>query len=166
MAYDAAMPDLHPDVAVLAPLLGTWEGAGAGEYPTIEDFAYRESSTFGHVGKPFLAYSQKTVADDDGRPLHSESGYVRVPVPGRVELVLAHPTGLTEIGEGTIEETDAGFVIDVRSSSIGASASAKDVTIAERTIEVADDRLTYSFRMAAVGRPLLHHLAAELRRIG
>ncbi|WP_179466748.1 peroxynitrite isomerase [Mycolicibacterium vinylchloridicum] len=158
------MPELHPDVAVLAPLLGTWAGAGAGEYPTIDSFGYREEITLGHVGKPFLTYSQRTRASDDGRPLHAETGYLRVPSPGRIELVVAHPTGVTEIDEGTLSVERHGLTIEVASTSIGLTGSAKSVTALSRSFRLDGDRLTYSVSMAAVGVPLTHHLAATLRR--
>lgn len=158
------MPDLHPDLAVLAPLLGTWAGEGAGEYPTIEPFGYLEEVTVGHVGKPFLTYSQRTRAVDDGRPLHAETGYLRLPAPNRIELVVVHPTGVTEIDEGALSADGAALAIEVDSTSIGLTGSAKSVTALSRSIHIDGDVLTYTLRMAAVGVPLTHHLAATLHR--
>lgn len=157
-------PNLHPSLALLAPLLGTWTGTGAGEYPTIPSFSYLEEVTFGHVGKPFLAYGQKTKATDDGRPLHAETGYLRMPSPGRVELVLAHPTGITEIQEGTLTISGDVVELELTATSIGQTASAKDVSALARSFRIDGDELVYTLRMGAVGQPLQHHLAATLHR--
>lgn len=158
------MPELHSDIAVLAPLLGTWVGRGAGEYPTIEPFTYAEEVTFGHVGKPFLSYTQRTKALGDGRPLHGETGYLRVPSPGRVEWVLAHPTGVTELEEGLLTVRADVIEMELASSAIGRTASAKDISALSRSFRLEGDAMTYTVRMAAVGQPLQHHLAASLTR--
>ena len=159
-------PELHPDLAALAPLLGEWAGRGSGEYPTIEPFDYLEEVVFGHVGKPFLTYGQKTNAVADGRPLHAETGYLRVPRPGQVELVLAHPTGVSEIELGTYREADGVIEVDVSASAIGLTPSAKQVSALARRFRIDGDELSYSVQMGAVGQPLQHHLAAVLHRKG
>jgi hypothetical protein len=156
--------DLHPSVAGLAPLLGVWAGQGRGVYPTIEPFEYLEEITFGHVGKPFLSYVQKTRTVSDGRPLHAEFGYLRVPAPGRIELILAHPTGVTELAEGDLSVRDATIEVELVATTIGRSASAKEVTALGRSIRIDGDELTYTVHMGAVGQPLQQHLTATLRR--
>lgn len=153
-------PELHPEIEPLAFLLGHWVGEGAGRYPTIAPFRYGEDVRFRHVGKPFLAYVQRTWALDDGRPLHAESGYWRLKDAERVELVLAHPTGIVEVEQGRLEAT----ALSLATTAISSSASAKAVDRLERDVLVTGDVLRYELRMAAVGQPLQHHLAAELRR--
>ncbi len=162
------MPELHPALQPLAPLLGTWRGSGTGSYPTIDDFAYVEEITFGHVGKPFLAYGQKTRDAGTDLPLHAESGYWRVTgadgatAPG-IEVVLAHPTGVLESLAGDLDPDRPGL-FDLRSTVVVGSPTAKSVTEVHRRFVLDGDTLGYTVAMAAVGQPLTHHLAATLTR--
>jgi len=162
-------PVLHPDVAALAPLLGTWTGSGEGHYPTIEPFSYTEEVTFGHAGKPFLAYRQATRRSDTGLPAHAEAGYLRGVGGDRLELVLAQPSGVAELAEGTVTGTgtvDGPLVVHLVTVQVARTATAKEVTRVERTVTVAGDVLRYDLSMAAVGEPHQHHLRAELHRTG
>jgi hypothetical protein len=158
------LPELHPDLEALAPLLGSWAGQGAGKYPTIQPFEYLEEVVFSHLGKPFLAYAQKTRAVADGRPLHAETGYLRVPQPGRVELVLAHPNGITEIEVGAYTVTGDVIELALSTTAIGLAPTAKEVTALGRSLRIDGDELSYSVQMSAVGQPLQDHLTAVLYR--
>ena len=165
-------PELSAVLAPLAALVGTWVGAGAGSYPTIEAFGYTEQIEIHPVpGKPLLAYRSATRASDDGRTLHGESGFWRVVGPDdggatRVELVVAQGSGIVEATEGTVDTT--GDVTDVvlASSVVTGTSSAKSVTATARRYRVAGETLTYDLDMAAVGKPLLPHLHATLTRHG
>jgi len=154
---------MHPDVESIAFLIGTWRGEGRGVYPTIPSFDYGEEVRFAAVpGKPFLTYQQRTWALDDQRPLHAEAGYWRPKPEGRLEVVLAHPTGLAEIEEGMVVEG----TINLVATSIGRATTAKDVVGLTRRFElVGPDVLRYEVRLAAAGQPLQGHLTAELRRV-
>lgn len=157
---------LHPDVAQLGFLLGTWAGQGEGDYPTISPFRYTEESIFWHVGKPYIGYRQRTWKADDGFASHSESGYWRSPGEGQVELVVAHHNGLVEVAEGHLElDSDREeAVVETASTVIAGTRSAKDVSSLARRITVTGDALAYTLEMAAVGVPLGFHLEARLSR--
>ena len=161
----AVMEELHPDCEPLRLLLGTWRGEGHGDFPSIEPFGYLEEVTFGHVGKPFLAYSQKTRHKDTGQPLHAETGYWRTAASDTLEVVLAHATGVSEITEGTFALHGDELRIKLATCHIGITATAQEVTQVVRTITATHQTLTYTLDMAAVGLPLQRHLEATLRKL-
>jgi hypothetical protein len=152
--------ELHAAVRPISFLIGTWQGEGAGEYPTIQPFNYGEEVRFWHVGKPFLLYTQRTWSTDDRRPLHAEAGYLRAVGGDRLEFVVAQAIGLTEIEEGHVRDN----LIELSSSSLARTPTAKPVTGVKRKVRVNDDLLEYELSMSMASVPLTHHLSAALRR--
>jgi hypothetical protein len=158
-------PELHPDLEPLKFLLGDWEGAGVGGYPTIESFRFGQELSFSHIGKPYLIYTSRTWRLDDegnlGQALARESGYWRAHSDGRIELILAHPTGIAEIyiGEAT------GTRIELRTDLVARTETAKDYTAGHRLYGLIGEDLGYAYDMAAEGQSLQSHLSAQLKRV-
>ena len=155
----------HPDLAPIEFLLGRWEGAGVGGYPTIESFQFGQEITFGHNGKPFLSYVSRTwLLDADGtpgRPLATETGFWRPQAGGRLEVMLAHPTGIVEIYLGEV----TGTKIEMATDLVASTESAKEVRAGRRLYGLVGADLAYAFDMAAVGQPLQPHISAQLKRV-
>ena len=166
---------MHPDLAPLAFLVGRWEGAGIGGYPTIESFRFGQEISFTHNGKPFLSYVSRTWRlDEEGRiglPLGTESGYWRPRPDNGIEVMLAHPTGIVEIYLGEISGTRIEMATDV----VARTATAKEVAAGHRlygltgpglaSADLASADLAYAYDMAAMGQPLQPHLSAQLKRV-
>lgn len=154
---------IHPDIAPLAFLVGTWRGQGHGDYPTIVPFDYTEEVTIAPLPKPVLSYGQRTRRVGTEEPLHAEAGYLRLP-GGRPELVVAQPTGIVEAHSGTL----SGQRLDLTTVHVATvpSADGHAVRAVRREVEVVGEELRYRLSMAAAGQPLQLHLEATLHRAG
>jgi hypothetical protein len=159
-------PEPHPGLTPLLFLLGRWEGAGVVGYPTIESVNFGQEISFSHNGKPFLIYASRTwlLGEDGtiGRPLAMETGFWRPQEDGGLEVVLAHPTGITEIYLGQV----TGTKIEMATDAVVRTATAKEVTAGRRLYGLIGADLGWAYDMAAVGQPLQSHASAQLRRTG
>jgi THAP4-like, heme-binding beta-barrel domain len=165
-AGSGAVPEPHPALAPLLFLLGRWEGVGVVGYPTIESARFGQEISFSHNGKPFLIHQSRTWLLDEagnlGRPLAMETGFWRPQQDGRLEVILAHPTGIAEIYIGKI----AGTKIEMATDVVVRTSSAKEVTAGRRLYGLIGKDLGYAFDMAAMGQPLQAHVSAQLKRVG
>jgi hypothetical protein len=153
-------PEDRPELAPIAFLVGTWRGDGDGDYPTTDPFRYREVLRFEDVGDSFLVFSQESWSLPGDEPLHFERGILRGAGPGRVELTLAHPLGVAEVSEGTVD----GSSIELTSTSIARTSTALPVASLARRYRVQDDALSYEVDMALDDVPSTRHVWATLRR--
>ncbi len=152
----------NPDIEFLRFLLGTWRGEGAGQYPTIESFRYGEEMIFEDVGDRFVPYRESSWTLDGGEPIHFERGFLRPGSDiGALELTLAHPIGVAEVGEGRVEGTD----MDIASRPLIRTSTGDPVRALARRYRVQGDVLTYEIDMETDETPLTRHLTGELRKV-
>lgn len=174
LAPDGSGIEVPEDLRPLSWLIGRWVGVGTGQYPTIDDFRFGQEVLFSTDGRPFLSYlSRSWLLDDDGnrvRPLDNEAGFWRPRPDNEIEVTLAHPTGYAELWLGRQEVTgiqDAtitGARAELRTDVITRSPSATEYSTGVRLYGLVEGRLLWTFDMAAVGQPLVNHLAATLSR--
>jgi hypothetical protein len=147
-------------VEPLAFLLGKWSGEGEGEYPGVDPFRYREELTFDHVGDAFLLLTESSWTLG-GEPLHFERGTLRPVGPGAVDLTLAHPIGVAEVAEGTLD----GTTVSLRSTGIVRTPTGSPVTEVGRRYRVEDGELRYELDMATESVARTFHVRATLGRV-
>jgi hypothetical protein len=158
---------LHP----LGFLIGTWRGEGVGAVPGGggPDYPYAEELRIYDDGSPWLAYTTHVVAIDDGRWLHSESGWWGA-LPATedgtvgVELVLTRPTGVTEVLIGRVMDGPVGEQVELASDVVARTPTAPAITADKRLYAVRGGKLMYAIDLAAGEAGLAPHLAAALDR--
>jgi THAP4-like, heme-binding beta-barrel domain len=80
--------------------------------------------------------------------------------PGVVELLLAHPIGITEVAVGTVDDA----VIELSSTAVSLAPAASPVTELRRRIQGRGDELSFELRMAMKGVELQWHAGSKLTR--
>ena len=172
----------HPRDRDTGAPLKTLDPSGKGDYPTIKPFNFFQEVVFSHIGKPYLIYTSRTWRlaedangeprkDENGHlvrlePLAVETGFWRPQPEGKVEVLLTHPTGITEIYLGVV----SGTTVEMATDAVVRTESAKPYTAGHRLYGLVDSLhrpgekdLAYAFDMAAMGQPLTPHLWAVLQ---
>ncbi|MFY9331187.1 MAG: FABP family protein [Candidatus Nanopelagicales bacterium] len=164
---------LPEEVLPLSWLLGSWVGVGLGQYPTIEDFRFGQEIVVANDGRPFLTYASRSwLLDEDGnkvRPLATETGYFRPRPDNKLEFLLAHPSGYSEVWLGDVEVLALETAVitsaraSVRTDVVARTDSAKLYEAGERLYGLVNGELMWTFDMAAMGQPMTNHLSARLK---
>lgn len=164
-----------PELAAVSWLIGSWVGVGVGGYPSVAEFRFAQEITFSNDGRPVLGYvSRSWLLDDDGnrvRPLAAESGFWRARPENRVEVLMAHPAGYSEVwlGQVSVAEISGDQItrakIELTTDVVARTESAKDYSAGVRIYGLVDGDLLWAFDMAAMGHPMQSHLSARLVRV-
>lgn len=157
----------HPDVeAIVSELISTWTGEGAGQYPTIQSFRYRETTEIvERDDHPALRFDQRTwkLTPDGEVVSHWETGLLRISSDGSAKFHDAQP-GRSETMAGTWERDGEGWSVSL--ASTGYSGDDR-VLASTRTFRLRPGELDYEMQMetTSTGQMSLH-LRASLHKNG
>ncbi|XP_071950495.1 peroxynitrite isomerase THAP4-like isoform X2 [Antedon mediterranea] len=166
MSTSSSSVPIHDAVKCIEWLLGHWKSeTSKGQFPTIETFTYQEEAVFSHVGQPMLNFSFNATHPETSKPLHRETGFLRInPGTNQAAYLAAQNFGLVELEEGTVEGTE----INLESTTIGRMSFANDpcVTKIKRKFKLtAPDTLEQTVYMATTKTPeLKEHLWVQYKR--
>ena len=157
---------IHEAVKPLSWLIGRWRSVNAeATYPTMAPFNYCEEISFETLGQPLLNYTSKTWHPLTHKPMHLESGFLRIkPGTNEIAFMVAHNFGLTSLEEGTVHSNEVIF----KSKQITRMTFASDpaVLAIERCFKLKDNgNLEVSVSMETTKTPLTHHLKSELQKV-
>jgi hypothetical protein len=149
----------------LRKLAEIWEGTGTGDYPTIENFTYRELFEVTVVAdRSMLHYLQQTWRTNvtPEAPSHIETGFIIVTPDGAVHVLNAQGPDRVEVLTGRLTPKEDGFVVDLTSTSL-----ANDDRMLEswRRWTLDGDHFSYTMGMRTTALPAgANHLTAVLQR--
>jgi THAP4-like, heme-binding beta-barrel domain len=161
----SAEADLPAELFPISYLLGTWAGEGVGGYPGEPDYPFAQEVSFRLVpGLPVLGYVSRTWDPVSGEPLSSEVGYWRTAgtfeTGLRVEVMLAHPTGMAEVYVGDVD----GGKIELSNNVTVRTATAREIERSERLYGIVEGDLAYAIDIAAEGQPMRPYMSARLQK--
>jgi hypothetical protein len=112
------------------------------------------------VGGKALIVCPLGVRQEFVRDAAMETGFLRCPEPGKVEFLLSHNIGFSEIWYGAAE----GGKVEMHTAGVSFTETAKEVTAGSRMYGNVEGDLLYAYDMAAVGQELQPHTWARLQR--
>jgi len=160
-----SMTGLREQIKKLSALIGTWQGRGVAEFPTIETTEYFEELKFEFVeSDPAIYFEQKTWFINNaekGAPLHFESGFILPKDNGIYEMNNAQNNGRTEVLKGNLSMFSGDtFHLALQSKSF---SNDERMIRSSRDFYIDGDSMKYYVNMATQKTPeFRHHLEAAL----
>ena len=145
--------------------MGTWQGTGEGQFPTIAPFTYREILEVSEgQTETLLQYQQRSWRDKDSEAVasHMELGFIRLRDDESIDLLNVQGSDRVEVLNGAAVVRGGTLSIELNSVAL---AHDERMIRSWRKLQLDGDSLRYSMGMATRRVPEgALHLSANLTR--